>query len=258
MKALTELTKEDIKDIKVICFDSDGVSVPKGTEISETEDSLNVKTKVLPERLLKKMIELKKYYHLTFSSGRSLMFLDRMYGKILWDNASLQGENGIFTLIDGQIVQHEKFTPHILEILNKIKVDLRGLAKRNDKIRGFEPKQFLITLHAFEDVKEVYDIVKKHDPKSELYTLWNGEAYDIGLKHLNKGTALKNLCKYLKIDVKNTMAIGNGPNDREMVETAGIGVTTDPTDLKTADFHTTKSLELGGEELVDKLIELNQ
>jgi len=54
------------------------------------------------------------------------------------------------------------------------------------------------------------------------------------------------------------MAIGNGPNDREMVETAGIGVTTDPTDLKTADFHTTKSLELGGEELVDKLIELNQ
>jgi len=92
MKALTELTKEDIKDIKVICFDSDGVSVPKGTEISETEDSLNVKTKVLPKRLLKKMIELKKYYHLTFSSGRSLMFLDRMYGKILWDNASLQGE----------------------------------------------------------------------------------------------------------------------------------------------------------------------
>lgn len=258
MKPLTELTKEDIKDIKVICFDSDGVSVPKGTEITETEDSLSVKTKVLPEKLLQKMIKLKKHYHLTFSSGRSLMFLDRMYGKILWDNASLQGENGIFTLIDGQVIQHEKFTPRILEILNKIKIDLRSLAKRNDKIRGFEPKQFLVTLHAFEDVKEVYDIVKKHDPKNELYTLWNGEAYDIGLKHLNKGTALKNLCNHLKINVKSAMAIGNGPNDKDMVEIAGIGVTTDSSDLKTADFHTTKNLELGGEELVDKLIELNQ
>lgn len=258
MKPLTDLTKENIKDIKIICFDSDGVSVPKGTEITETENSLSVKTNILPEKLLQKMIKLKKYYHLTFSSGRSLMFLDRMYGKILWDNASLQGENGIFTLIDGQVVQHEKFTPRILEILNKIKVDLRNLAKRNDKIRGFEPKQFLVTLHAFEDVKEVYDIVKKHDQKNELYTLWNGEAYDVGLKHLNKGTALKNLCKHLKIDVKNAMAIGNGPNDKDMVETAGIGITTDPTDLKTADFHTTKNLELGGEELVDKLIELNQ
>lgn len=258
MKPLTDLTKKDIENIKIICFDSDGVSVPKGTEITETEDSLSVKTNVLPEKLLQKMIKLKKYYHLTFSSGRSLMFLDRMYGKILWDNASLQGENGIFTLIDGQVIQHEKFTPRILEILNKIKIDLRSLAKRNDKIRGFEPKQFLVTLHAFEDVKEVYDIVKKHDSKNELYTLWNGEAYDVGLKHLNKGTALKNLCKHLKIDVKNAMAIGNGPNDKDMVEAAGIGVTTDPTDLKTADFHTTKNLELGGEELVDKLIELNQ
>jgi hydroxymethylpyrimidine pyrophosphatase-like HAD family hydrolase len=258
MKPLTDLTKEDIKNIKVICFDSDGVSVPKGTEITETEDTLSVKTHTMPDYLLKKIIQLKKYYHLTFSSGRSLMFLDRMYGKILWENASLQGENGIFTLIDGRVIQNEKFSPEILEVLNNIKVDLRILASKNKKIRGFEPKQFLITLHAFEDVPEVYDIVKKHDTKNELYNLWNGEAYDIGLKHLNKGTALKNLCDYLGFSLSQAIAIGNGPNDKAMVDAAGIGVTTDPTDLKTADFHTTKNLELGGEELVDKLLELNK
>ena len=258
MKPLTEMTLKDIKKIKVINFDTDGVTVKKGTEIHETENTLEVKTNNLSPVLLGKLIQLKKYYHLNFSSGRSLMYLDRMYGKVLWDKASLQGENGIFTLIDGQVVQHEKFSKESLNLLNKIKVDLRDLANRNDKIRGFEPKQFLITLHASEDVAEVYDIVKKYDTKDELYTLWNGEAYDISLKHLNKGTALRRLCKHMGIDTQETLAIGNGPNDKDMVETAGVGVTTDPSDLKAGEFHTTKSLELGGEELVDKLLELNK
>ncbi|MEJ2347726.1 MAG: HAD hydrolase family protein [Patescibacteria group bacterium] len=98
-------------------------------------------------------------------------------------------------------------------------------------------------------------MVKKYDPKGEYYCLWNGEAFDIAPKRLNKGEGLKHLAKYLKLDIDQTMSIGNGPNDREMVEVAGIGVTTDPKELP-ADFHTTGELHLGGEELVNKLLEL--
>ena len=120
MKPISNLSRSDIKNIKIICFDCDGVTVERGTEIEEKEDSLFVKTFTLSDSLLRKLIELKKRFHITFSSGRSLLYLDRMYGKVLWDNASLQGENGIFSLIDGQVIQHEKFDRPTLEKMNKM------------------------------------------------------------------------------------------------------------------------------------------
>ena len=249
------MSQSEIKNIKIICFDCDGVTVERGTEIEEKEDSLFVKTFTLSDRLLRKLIELKKRFHITFSSGRSLLYLDRMYGKVLWNNASLQGENGIFSLIDGQVIQHEKFDRPTLEKMNKMKVAIRELSKINKQIRGFEPKQFLITPHCWQAVPEIEDIVKKFDDKNEFYCLWNGEAYDIAPKRLNKGEALKHLADYLGVNISQTMSIGNGPNDREMVEAAGIGVTTDPKELP-ADFYTTGKLHLGGEELVDRLLAL--
>lgn len=255
MKPITDLTLQNIEKIKLICFDCDGVTVRRGTEIEEKGQELTVKTYTLSDILLEKLTVLKKHFHLTFSSGRSLLYLERMYGKILWDNASLQGENGIFTLINGEVIQHEKFSKNVLEKISKMKTAIRDVMKVNKDIRGFEPKQFLITPHCWREVPEIPKIVKKYDTNNEFYCLWNGEAYDIAPKRLNKGNGLKYLTKLLNLEMKQTMAIGNGPNDREMVEHAGIGITTDPKELS-ADFYTTGKLHLGGEELVDKLLEL--
>jgi len=255
MKAITELTREDIKEVKLICFDCDGVTVEKGTEIEETETTLSVKTHTLSPEMLQKLQNLKKIFHINFSSGRSLLYLDRMYGKVLWNHASLQGENGIFTLIDGQVIQHEFFSPKDLDLINGMKTEIRDLSKKEKKIRGFEPKQFLITVHCWNEVPLIEKIVKNFDKENRYYCWWNGEAYDISLKSLNKGIGLKHLCDYLKIDTSQTIAIGNGPNDKDMVDAAGIGVTTDPKWLG-ADFQTTGMLHLGGEELVNKLLEL--
>jgi len=255
MKSLTKLTKKDVENIKLVCFDCDGVTVRRGTEVEEKGNELKVKTYTLSDSLLKKLVILKKQFHINFSSGRSLLYLDRMFGKVLWDNASLQGENGIFTLINGEVIQHEKFSKERLEQINNMKVAIRNLMKTNKNIRGFEPKQFLITPHCWKEVPEIREIVKRYDTKDEYYCLWNGEAYDIGLKWLNKGNGLKHLAKFLKIDMKQTMSIGNGPNDVEMVKYAGIGVTTDPNEIK-GDFYTIGKLHLGGEELVDTLLKL--
>lgn len=257
MKPISDLTSEDISNIKLVCFDCDGVTVIKGTEIEETEDSLSVKTHTLSEEMLQKLLVLKQYFHINFSSGRSLLYLDRMYGKVLWDHSSLQGENGIFTLINGRVVQNEFFSAKDLNLINSMKTEIRELSKTDKRIRGFEPKQFLITVHCWEEVQEIVAIVKKYDKKDRYYCWWNGEAYDISLKCLNKGTGLKHLCDYLKIDIKDTIAIGNGPNDKDMTDAAGIGVTTDPKWLK-SDFYTTGELHLGGEELVNKLLVLKK
>jgi len=255
MKPVSQLTKDNIAKIKLLCFDCDGVTVKKGTEIEEKGTALMVKTHTLSDSLLEKLIVLKNRFHLTFSSGRSLLYLERMYGKILWDNASLQGENGIFTLIDGQVIQHEKFSKKTLIQINDIKIAIREVMKTNKDIRGFEPKQFLITPHCWREVPEIPKIVKKYDPNGEFYCQWNGEAYDIAPKRLNKGNGLQYLADLLKIGIEQTMAIGNGPNDKEMVERAGIGVTTDPSVIK-GDFCSTGKLHLGGEELINKLVAL--
>ncbi|MFH1840717.1 MAG: HAD-IIB family hydrolase [Candidatus Shapirobacteria bacterium] len=257
MKPITLLTAEELKRIKLISFDCDGVTVKKGTEIEETETTLTVKTATLSESMLEKLTKLKKYFHVNFSSGRSLLYLERMFGKILWDRASLQGEIGIFTLINGRVIQHEFFSPKDLILMREIRTAIRELAKSEPKIRGFEPKQFLVTVHCREEIPQIEEILKKLDRDERFYSWWNGEAYDIGLKGLNKGSGLKHLCDYLKIDIKDTMAVGNGPNDEDMTKAAGIGVTTEPQWLK-ADYHTLGEQLLGGEELVDRLLCLKQ
>jgi HAD superfamily hydrolase (TIGR01484 family) len=261
MKPLCQLTKKDISKIKMICFDCDGVTVRRGTEISQKFDQgsnfLKVHTYIISEQMRDKINELKKYFHVSFSSGRSLSYLQMMYGEILWENSSLQGENGIFALVDGQVVQHKRYPLTVLEKIEDIRTEIRKLQKTNREILGFEPKQFLITIHCKKEIQEIYDIVHRIDSKNQFYVWWNYEAFDIGLKNINKGFGLKSLARYLKIEPSQVMAIGNGINDRDMVEAAGIGISTDPEVLET-NFYTKDDLHLGGEELVDKLLQLVQ
>ena len=260
MRPLTDLAKDDIKNIKLVCFDVDGVTVKKGTKITEivTKDSTesDIITNNLDDRVKDKLEKLKEYYLIAINSGRSSMYLRQVFSDIIDEKVALISENGIFTLFKGELIQFEKFDKETLSVMEKITTDLKELECREESTCAFEPKQFLITLHSDTELSEVYDIVEKYDKKKEFSIIWNGEAFDIAPKHLNKGRALKNLTDLLKIDIKDTMAIANGPNDKTMVDVAGIGVTTEPKELE-ADFHTTGDQHLGGEELIDKLISLN-
>jgi len=259
VRPLSQLTPKRLKNIRLVCFDVDGVTIKKGTFIREKEtrqtETLTIRTQLLEERIKQKLLELKKYYFIAINSGRSTIYLKDVFNELLWDNVALIGEVGIFSLLDGQVVQHEKFTKATLEKMRNIRSALEKYAAKTRLAEAFEQKQFLITLHTrFED-NNVYDIVKRVDPEGEFRAIWSGEAFDILPKRLNKGVALANLCRHLKISPRQTMAIGNGRNDRDMVETAGIGVTTEPKVLE-ADYYTTGKSHLGGEELVDKLLEL--
>lgn len=254
MKPLDSLTAEDIKDIKIVCFDVDGVTIKKGTEISEKGTELRVKTSPLEDRILEKMIRLKKYFHVTVNSGRSSMYLTQVFQGMLWGNASVIAENGIFTVKNGELIQSTVFSEYELETLRDITVDLKKLAVSNEVARGFEPKQFLITLHCFDAISEIDEIVKKHDSKNEFYCWWNGEAYDIAPYRFNKGVGLKKLAEQLGIDISQTMAVGNGINDKDMTDVAGIGITTDKVHLE-SDYYIDGE-HLGGEYLMDKLLEL--
>ncbi len=47
---------------------------------------------------------------------------------------------------------------------------------------------------------------------------------EVNAAKANKGGALENLCAVLGVDVKDSMAFGDGSNDFTMIQTAGIGV----------------------------------
>ena len=121
------------------------------------------------------------------------------------------------------------------------------------RIRGFEPKMFILTPHS-DQMEEIPNLVKDVDPQEELYCLWTGEGYDIGSKAMNKGKGIEKLASYLNINPKEIMVTGNHLNDAEMLA-LGTGVTVDPKRVEAQYVIEHKPNELGGELLVEFLLD---
>ena len=56
------------------------------------------------------------------------------------------------------------------------------------------------------------------------YSKLNDYGYDVYAKDQTKATGIKHLIEYLNIDLEDTIAFGDGHNDREMIEYCHIGV----------------------------------
>jgi hydroxymethylpyrimidine pyrophosphatase-like HAD family hydrolase len=256
MMHLDSLSKEDIKNIKIVCFDVDGVTIQRGTKIIDKGDVQTMKTILLEGRILDKLLRLKKYFHVTINSGRSSFYLMKVFQDVLWGDASLISENGIFVLYKGELHQNFVFSEYELQVLKNVTQRLKKIAVGDDRASGFEYKLFLLVLHCKEAIPEVAEIVAEEDIKGEFYCWWNGEAYDICPRRFNKGVGLKKLCELLGYGPENAIAIGNGINDKDMTDIAAIGVTTDREHLE-ADYYC-EGEHLGGEYLMDKLLELKE
>ncbi|MBI4289653.1 MAG: HAD family phosphatase [Chloroflexi bacterium] len=80
---------------------------------------------------------------------------------------------------------------------------------------------------------------------------------EVGHADTGKANALKFLCGMLGVQQSETVAVGDGPNDEDMLEWAGLGVVMDtaPDDVKTkADWVVTRSPQDGLAELIDRLM----
>lgn len=56
------------------------------------------------------------------------------------------------------------------------------------------------------------------------YTQWFDLGYDIVSKNCSKSVGIQKMLEYFEIDAKDTMAFGDGMNDKEMLEIVGVGV----------------------------------
>lgn len=235
--------RKKLKKIKLLVLDSDGVTVKRGTEIKEkqSQDFLEVcvKAQKISDELAEKINKLKQKLIICVSSGRGMIWLQSMYDKILGENFMLMAENGNLLFKDGDVKQLFDYSDDYFILREKIENELKKLP-----IKGFEPKQIILTVHCTHEMPEVRQIVKKLDKKNILKAMWvSEEAFDIMRKDISKASGLKKLINILNLKANQVMAVGDSINDKEMLELAGIGIWVEPEGNK-----------LGGEILVDYLL----
>lgn len=218
-KQIKLLTKEKLKKIKLIIFDVDGVLVKRGTIISQKGKTLKFKFKEIPKKEIKQIKEISKLgFFININSGRGLYLLEDMFREIM-PYVSITYENGSATWYKGKIYQHINSFTKLKKIMEKLS------QVKHPNIKGFEPKEFIITIHCKDRVKKIEEIVKE---EKELYWIWNNEAYDIGLKNIQtKSNGVKKVASLLKIKKENILVIGDNYNDKELLASGGISVSAD-------------------------------
>ena len=247
-----EIPSGRLKKLKMLVLDSDGVTVKRGTKIIEKEKNdymeVSIRANKISDKLANKINKLKNKLIICIASGRGLIWLQSMYSKIIDDKIIILAENGNIALINGKLKQLFNYDAEYFTLRAKLKNAISKLP-----INGFEPKQIILTANCPYKMEQIPRIIKKLDKKKQIKSMWvAGEAWDIQKKDVSKGAGIKKIIRLLKLKKENVITIGDGPNDKEMVEMAGIGVSADINDLE-AEYYTL-GRGFGGEILVDYLL----
>ncbi len=251
MKPLNQMSSADIKKIKMIVFDVDGVLVPRGTKIKQVGNTTTLQTKVINEKQIRQIRELnKKGFLINISSGRGLYMLQEMFREVL-PFVSLTYECGSATWYKGKIYQHINSFERIKDIFPKLK----KVAAGNKNVKGFEPKEFIITIHCLKPDKKIEAVIKKD---KRLVTLWNGEAYDVLIKKdQTKALGLRSAMKIFNLKKENVMAIGDNYNDAELLAESGMPISADKSRVNGMFFVPLKGKFLPADSLMQKILALD-
>lgn len=233
----------------MIVFDVDGVLVPRGTIIKQDKNHFSMDIKVIGREEIELMKTLHKMkYRLVINSGRSLYVLLEMFREVT-PFVSFIYENGSSTWYEGKITQLVNAYIDMMSIRTKLE------KIKDKKIKGWEPKEFLITIHCSDRVKQIEEVMKYH---SRYYCLWNGEAYDIGNKmDQNKGIGLIRYRMRHKYPKEEVLGIGDNVNDVEFLDACGISVTADKSRVN-GNFYIDIGDKLPANILMKRIVEARQ
>ena len=86
----------------------------------------------------------------------------------------------------------------------------------------FQDKKVIKILYANNDMERLKRLRKKLDLEDEYEISLSSNRYlEFNPKGISKGFALKKLCELLKIDIRDTIAVGDSVNDLSMLHAAG-------------------------------------
>ena len=108
----------------------------------------------------------------------------------------------------------------------RISTGVKGIALGEglvEKIKSAPPK-LLIIGHDLDNVVAHTQKLRELFGDILYITRSKGQYIEIMNQGVNKGGALKRMCEIFNTDIKDSMAIGDGLNDLEMIKSAGVGV----------------------------------
>src|SRR3989344_1273971 len=248
MKSIEKLEKSDLKGINLIVFDVDGILVPRGTKISQSGQKTVFYIKKVNKIIISLIKEMSLLgFMINISSGRSLDVLQKMFWPIL-NKITITYENGSSSWINGKIYQHVNSYSKLSELYRQLST------VKNKNIKGFEPKEFILTLHTKKRISAVESTIKRH---KRIYFIWNGEAYDVGFRgSQTKLNGLRALLKIIKLKKDNILFIGDNRNDSSLAKNSKIIVTADKRRLNGDFFVKLSKKNLPGKVLMERIIKL--
>ncbi|WP_025730249.1 Cof-type HAD-IIB family hydrolase [Atopobacter phocae] len=268
--------------IKLIAIDMDGTLLNSDKTLSQAHiNSLNQ--------------AIAKQLKIVICTGRPLKGITPFLNQIhLTDQDFIISNNGasIITSSEHQLIYEEALTAeHIRDIVALLPDIDSGVVVTNDEAYySISPNESSVmawdanlvnmpliqtNLLDLSTNESYYKILIGHDKKvlDNFYTQIPQTVFDqyyvvrsqdhlieIQKKHVHKGTAFKWLCQHLEIRLEEAAAIGDGNNDIEMLETAGIGIAMgNASDAVKAisDYEVTTNDQAGVSEAIEYLIQYN-
>lgn len=170
-----------------------------GAEIWSFKDNKWIFLSQLDSEIANKLANWLLNYHpdlLLNFSGINSMYVNRLFSK------------------------YEKWTEHLNISIKQIK-EFNDIKENISKI--------MVTLEQYWDSNRIKKFISDFETEFPDLTIvqYHTNFFSIGNKDINKGTAIDWLCKHLKIDVKDALAIGDSFNDLPMFEMVGHPVVMD-------------------------------
>lgn len=172
----------------------------------------------------------------------------------------LLGTSGPLIAEDGGIVYDQSNgKKHILGGIEEIDKAVNLLKKEFDNVQQTETSDMREagrTLKRTVDVEEAKDLFRKHD--LNVTVVDSGFALHIKDSKVNKGNALEKAASISKCSTSELAAIGDAPNDVEMLQVAGLSFTpanASPEAKKASTYTTDSSYGAGVREAVNHILE---
>lgn len=177
--------------------------------------------------------------------------------RYMFDEAHKMGIH-VHTYNDDHVVS-ERDTEELDFYTKRIKMPPLVVDDFRSATNGTAPKLILISFEGKERLSEYREKLKDFADRNNIYsTFSDSRLLEYANPLANKGEAIRFLCKYLSVDIKDTVAAGDEENDLPMIETAGVGVCmrNGVDALKEKADYTTEHTnnECGIKEIIDKFI----
>ena len=186
-----------LKELDTLNMENEYTVCCSGSKIYENKDNKLIYIKYLDDNIVSEIFEFGKNYPDMF------IIFDTLEGVYIYNEEKIDIKNDFGTY------KYKK-----LEILEKLE------DKKDLKIIRivFSCKNGVYINKILNDIKNK----KLFDNKVD-YFLTQNQFLEFNVLGVNKGEALKWLCNYLKIDISESIAIGDSFNDESMIKIAGLG-----------------------------------